>query len=984
MNQNETNNPMSEYLLKIQLIVSNTEFKNKEIANQYETVESRLKGDAYVRAKLGTDVFDSYEWTETELTMILDQFYGKKDVERMIENHAIIPKSAMDLIMKKKRESLIESYNESNKYYVNLMGLPFEGNSTVDPDPLITVPDSFYKKYKDTYAFGPDAYVHNLPDKYLELFLSSEAYKILLKQYPDVEYLKHLGSYAIPIEISRPAHDGDILNINTSKLHTYHEKFGDVSVSADMIHLFTVTYDKTHDYVYHTLRGNFEMIYANYNSFIRFLTLYMTIGNMLNECMKKSSSIIYMNKAIMNDYFQLYGLPSVIMDNSDSMVEFLKEFRLLLMDKGTNTVYRVKDIIGYDYTDIYTLVMVKQQAFQNGKPVYYMDENGKRQPKQDIVFRRLGTAEDNTSYFKFKESDKTYTLDEITSGDPRWWNTPEVEEMVQTMNYTLSNSKYIQLSTHMSMDDIWWQCSILLRGLMDNREETKTTTLTLDTAINGQQIFSIFDAVLALIIMMDWKHTDFQSNHFKGYMQIPNGTYDGNPSCLDLLFLGNGADPHDTELGLPYMISSFNFDLKVNDYDYYQSLPYQTYLDPDTFIPMIDNVLNRTDTNLGQTLMYDIRDIYKYLIDKLFNAMTIHEFRQVEKAYNKLFLVSPLRKKWLDTMSIDSEEIIISNYGFSKEEYASFKYFLYSEDDTVIEVPYHGLTRRIDPFKLLDQDVKTLNYPFDQEDFVEAFFEVMKTWTDTTISNNELLNQTFRTEYREIISNKVELDLSNTEYGPRTYEALMLRTNQTLYRGLMEMKQTPEKVVTTIRSIVRALESYTASDLAALQMQSLGITQYIEILKEVITYFKSYMVEFTKEEFTYIFGGPFDRGGNSDMLHLYDEISRIKFHVIPRDVLKLHDVSHMTLHRGMVENRDRLIYDDALFRIKTTYEKLRSLGYKMWFDDGNMITELKNNVLADTDIVVGTFVYDKNTSSYMIIIPKQNVNPDDYYGNTRP
>ena len=58
------------------------------------------------------------------------------------------------------------------------------------------------------------------------------------------------------------------------------------------------------------------------------------------------------------------------------MIEFLKKFRMILMDKGTNVVYRVKDLIGYDYTDIYTLIMVKQQVFEDGIPIYYYDEDG--------------------------------------------------------------------------------------------------------------------------------------------------------------------------------------------------------------------------------------------------------------------------------------------------------------------------------------------------------------------------------------------------------------------------------------------------------------------------------------------------------------------------------------------------------------------------------------------------------------------------------
>jgi hypothetical protein len=121
-----------------------------------------------------------------------------------------------------------------------------------------------------------------------------------------------------------------------------------------------------------------------------------------------------MNNVTANNLFMLYGLPSVIMEGTP-MIEFLKKFRLLLMDKGTNVVYRVKDLIGYKDTDIFTLVMVKQQVFENGIPVYHYDKDGNKTPVQNIVFRRFGTAEDNTSYFKFRESKKEYSLEEISS-----------------------------------------------------------------------------------------------------------------------------------------------------------------------------------------------------------------------------------------------------------------------------------------------------------------------------------------------------------------------------------------------------------------------------------------------------------------------------------------------------------------------------------------------------------------------------------------
>ena len=980
---NQTGHPMSEYLLKLQLIVSNSEFKNNEIMNQYETVETRKAGDEYVRAVNKTDIFDSYEWDEAQLASWLYELRLDLDtIQKLVDNPAFIPKTILDIIMNKRRQERIENYVEGNKYYANLAGQPFQGNDKIDPDPIIPVPDGFYQEYATLNVFGPSTPIHELPEKYLEIFLNSNYYPAMLKLYPNVEYLKHLGSYSIPIEKSRPAHDGDLLLINTNKLQTYHRAFGNVSVPYDMVHQFTNVYAKVHRYVYYTLKGDFANIYPNYNSFIRFLTIYMTIGNCLNEYMKRSSSLIYMNNATMNDYFMLYGLPSVIMDGSDNMVSFLKKFRLLLMDKGTNTVYRVKDLIGYEYTDIYTLIMVKQQAFKNGKPLYYYDTDGTRRPKQDIVFRRFGTAEDNTSYFKFRDAKETYTLEEITSGDPRWWNTPEVEEMVQTMNYTLSNSKYIQLSTHMSMDDIWWQSTILLRGLLDNKDETKSYQLNIDYSIAGRQQLSIFEMVLLLVIAMNWKHTDFKGQHLQGNMYMPNGMWNGEPACLDLLFNGlqsNGA-PNPYKLGMPYLISSFNFDVRERNADWYQSLPYQWYLEPDVFKPMLDDVLNRTTSNIGESIMYDIKNIYKYLANKLYQTTTILEYRQVSEAYKNLFLVDPLRTKWYVGVPQSTDDALMEQYNLSILELDTFKHILH-EEQTTIDVSYAGTIYHISPYDIMNTNVLELTqYPFSDAEFTEKFNQTLFTWSSPLIDNALGLPQKIRAQYRDIIESKVMLDISDSIYGPRTFEALLMRTDSELYHALMDLQSNSEGLLFLIRAIIRALERYTSSSLIALQMSALGESEYIQILKEVITYFKSYMVEFTKEEFTYIFGGPFDQGGNPNMLKLYDEMAHIKLHMIPRDVLRLYDASHAVVKFGFKEDFNHFIYDDALFRVKATYAQLKSKGYDIWYDNGKRITKTAPYTIHDDDTIVGNLIYNKETSAYMIIIPTHNINST-RYGN---
>jgi hypothetical protein len=208
---------------------------------------------------------------------------------------------------------------------MTLTGKPFQGNSTTAADKVLTIPDDFYNLYQLDGVLQRNEPVHEMPAKYQELFMNSEYYAKMVEENPDSRYLQYIGTNAIPIYASRPTRDGDIMRIQTNKLSTYNDIFGNITVSPNIIHKFINVYQETRNYVYDTLRGDFSSIYPNYDSFIRFLTIYLSIGNSLNEFMKQSTSMAYMNNVTANNFFMLYGLPSVIMEGS-SMINFLKKF----------------------------------------------------------------------------------------------------------------------------------------------------------------------------------------------------------------------------------------------------------------------------------------------------------------------------------------------------------------------------------------------------------------------------------------------------------------------------------------------------------------------------------------------------------------------------------------------------------------------------------------------------------------------------------
>ena len=989
----QINNPMSEYLFKLQLIVKASEFKNKEEANKYETLESKENGDKYVRAILGEDMFESYTYDEDEIRMMLIQVgYPDNRIDIMMTNSLLLPSDVRNYFMKQQRQLYISQYEEKNKYYYNLTGKPFMGDENTPADDIIYIPDGFYDQYKDDLVISKGQPIHELPEKYQELFIDSEYYKQTLDKYPNAIYLRYIGSNSIPIEVSRRSRDGDIMKINERKLHAYHHSYGNVTVDSTIIHAFSNIYKSTRDYIYNTLRGDFANIYANYNSLIRFLTIYMAIGSALNEFQKKSAKLIYMNNTTANNYFMLYGLPSVIMEGTPK-VEFLKKFRMLLMDKGTNTVYRVKDMIGYEYTDIYTLIMVKQQVFENGIPIYHYNADGTKTPVTNIVFRRFGTAETNSSYFDFRENKREYSLEEITSGDPRWWGGKEVDAMLEDMNYTLSNSKYIQLSTHMSMTDIWWQCTIFLRGLLDRKNETSTFMLNTDKAIDNKASIMLYDAVLSLIVMMHWHLKDAFGNSFAGHMYVPDA---GMWYCIDKLFNGlTGLTPNPLKDGGPYKVASFNFGI-LYDAMYSEIIQYK-YLNPSIFVPMLNKILNRENSNVGDALMRDIKLLYKYLETKLQQARTIHEFRQVVDTFKALFLVEPIRN-WYGYGKINTDESLSDKYEVSINEINQLKLFFKPKGSVIsdegVDIGYDfiiehlGKSYTVYLYDVMNNDVNKVKindeYIFRDAGFVTKFNKMMSIYSKNLEVQASNLSPKIRKWYRQLIIDKVSMDLGNTIYGPNTFENLLMMQNPSLYNYIIQQKnEGDDSVLLVMRSIIQALEEYSNSSLAGLQLKALGSDEYFRILKEVITYFKSYMVEFTKEELTFIFGGLFDNGGNSDMVNLYDEITSGVLEATPYDSLTLFDVSYADTQYNMPDDGLMTMRDEVLFRLRTAYKNVLNSGYEIWYDNKKRITQKPSFAIDDDTEVIANIV--KANDTYKIIINIENVDngyPPGYYGNT--
>jgi hypothetical protein len=337
----------------------------------------------------------------------------------------------------------------------------------------------------------------------------------------------------------------------------------------------------------------------------------------------------------------------------------------------------------------------------------------------------------------------------------------------------------------------------------------------------------------------------------------------------------------------------------------------------------------------------------------------------------------------------------MDEYNITDSELSSLKaFFKENAPEPDLVVKYNGDSYGIRLYNVLNDDVNGLLingiYPFRDDGFISAFTEAMETYTSNELLTSSI-SKAIKNNYQNIIIDKVLYEMGNTASGPKTFESLLFRDNSSLYRYLVSMKSNGEDLILLMRAIIKALEDYTNSSLAGLEFNALGVDDYFHILKEVISYFKSYMVEYTKEEFVYIFDGLFDYGGNSNMLRMFDEITSVEADILPQDSMTMYDVSCADMIFGMKDNNTDLMYDEALFRVQATYQELLNSGYEIWYDDGKKITkttptfEIDNSTKIVANIVSTNNDNTTEQEAYKIIVNIDNLDPlpPNYVGNGR-
>ncbi len=521
-------NPLANMHDSIITIIKESVIKYKYKELEYETLEITKAADRYISASLLRDNFYSYlHYDEDVLLEVIPNL--KYNTDTLIfykENRRNIPEEYHEKLLLAQRKKIIDEYDEQNDYYRELIGKP----------PLGTTEDDYVYVDGDTclkYNIDPSKPVHEMSDIECLMLETNGVIDELISNFPNKEYLKHLGVKRIDLIKARQAKDYSLLYLPTISSETLKSRFTNI-------------YDQCREYVVTCIFvPELRSVIDYYDNFLAMIIMLHTIGQVFAQTIKTSLRREYYDPYCTKILYSVYGVPyneSLANDYQKAITQYLN---ILVLNKGTNKcLFDVSSLLGYDRAKLYKYYLMRDRNIDSkGLPITQLKPDGTPdyEAMYDVYFSKVPFDEKDFRT-AILNPDNRVEYNTITSGDPFWYEDKATFEQVYESEYNYYESKYIGMSMEFRLTEIIYQTLYLINMIFDKKEEMGANILvSLPKLTNDTSKFTLFDATVILCTLL-CKYHNLSGNILytpSKIMHIYGFNFDENWDVLEKMIMDN-------------------------------------------------------------------------------------------------------------------------------------------------------------------------------------------------------------------------------------------------------------------------------------------------------------------------------------------------------------------------------------------------------------------------------------------------------------
>ena len=450
--------------------------KIQKDADKYESEKMHVKAYRYLCAVDNSASFYLYSYRRNEM---LDAGVPLDIIDKAYQDLKFVPSKAREILLRNKKQEIIDLYEEQNPYYKTLNGQPerYEQYIYLTPD---QVPDEV-----DIENF--DIPLHQYSDVECDLLYHYGIIDSLLQQYPDFKYLNYLGSKRISIYKARKASNFSLLYVPSDIPIEIVSRFKD-KLALNRIYITNVVYSEAYE---------FKSEY--YENFLCVLLIVLTMIDIIAEMPDM------INK---NEIFDL-KMVRLIFENYD--IEFFNDIpfhyqlsmiknlhKLLKYKSTTRNIIDICSIFGFDDVRVFKYYILKERKtdeFGNYITVFDDDYNVDNSKTYDLKFIKVPIKENVSKYLN--DPSKYIEYDELTRRDGLWdggLDHDYIKNKILDMEFNHYYSKYLSVEVLNSVTKLSFQMSYFYNMLFDDNK-VEENLLVKSNSISTSAEFRLVDLI---------------------------------------------------------------------------------------------------------------------------------------------------------------------------------------------------------------------------------------------------------------------------------------------------------------------------------------------------------------------------------------------------------------------------------------------------------------------------------------------------------
>lgn len=547
-------NPMANIYKDFIKILQTMTIKYSYLAEENETFETKKLADGWIEAKQKKDNFYTYrDYSKQELDAvgIIDYKIISKVLQGEIDS---VPEDKREALLLLRRQRVLDRFEEQNEYYRMLNGYP----------PIKTKPNKMHyvpKEIAKAYNIEKSVPIHKLQDYYnkikdgegdriINLIDGLGIIKNLKKSHPDETYLNYLGSNRIDLIKARRAKNFEILSLDKA------------NIKSNVFDAFTDMYGKCRDYFVNTVFVNtFRSFFDYYDNFIAMCIMVMTMQQLIMKQIPFEVERNFFDVYAVQMLYDAYNIPYDLDIDEETQNNIVRNLNLIIQNKATDKViYDIGKILGFNNLKVYKYFLGKEHRYDiYGVPIFkykeqFNNDTGEVETVPDYeamydIYFEKEELKNNDFIQTFNSKINRVEYEDVTTGDPFWWEDQNLYHRKWDVDYNFVETKYLSLGLSYSMTDIIFENIILLKLLISQESKISDITLSIPKILDGVNV-PIFDLVILLICLVAKKH-----NLTGEIISIPTQVI----NVLDYL--------QNTEGGEEYLVDtfSFNFDYLLSE-----------------------------------------------------------------------------------------------------------------------------------------------------------------------------------------------------------------------------------------------------------------------------------------------------------------------------------------------------------------------------------------------------------------------------------